>query len=252
MKKNPVLIAAIAAIAALGLLTAGANAAPGWEVTSITVSPQDAPKIVAAMDGFMAGSGKDYPGQVNLAINEADGMDPATHTILQTYPSVAANEAFSQRVQSDSRMSAEWAKVMAVFASVATPVQTTRGTFLRNWGDVDPSDTVWMHHFLTVTPDDAPAVVAAIDRWMNSSTGKRAPGQLHLSSVVAGGLDSPTHVLSIGNASQAEAEQWRDSLAGNADFQAFLGAMAEATEYRGANLSIEVQSWGEAPVASGQ
>lgn len=249
MKNRP---AFIATIAVLGLLSAGARAAPGWEVTSFAVSPQDAPKIVAAMDGFMAGSGQDYPGQVSLAINEADGMDPATHTILQTYPSVAANEAFSQKVQSDRRVLAEWMKVLEVFASVATPVQTTRGTFLRSWGDVDPSDGVWMHHFLTVSPEDAPAVVAAIDRWMNSSTGKRAPGQLHLSAVVAGGLDSPSHVVSIGNASQAEAEQWRDSLTGNADFQTFIGTMNEVTEYRGANLSVEVKSWGEAPVAPGQ
>lgn len=245
MKNRPALIATIAV---LGLLSAGARAAPGWESTQFAVSPQDAPKIVAAMDAFMAGSGEDYPGQVTLLMNEADGANPATHTILQTYPSVAANEAFSQKVQSDRKVLAEWMKVLEVFASVATPAQTTRGRFLRNWGDVDPSDTVWMHHFLSVSPENAPAVVAAIDRWMNSSTGKRAPGQLHLSAVVAGGLDSPSHVVSIGNASQAEAEQWQDSIAGNADFQAFVSAMTEAAEYRGANLSIEVKSWGEAPV----
>ena len=232
-----------------GLMAVTAHAGPGWHVNSFSVAPLDAPKVVAAIDEWFAASGKDYPGQVTLLFNEADGTDPATHTILQTYPSVAANEQFSQSIQSDQKASADWAKLLGAMSGIATPVQRARGAFLGNWGDVDPSDTVWMHHFISA--DDAPAVVAAIDRWMNSPTGKRAPGQLHLSGTVAGGLGSSTHILSVGHASQAEAEQWRDSLVGNADFEAFMSAMRDATEYHGANLLIEVKSWGNPPEAIG-
>jgi hypothetical protein len=106
-----------------------------------------------------------------------------------------------------------------------------------------------MHHFITA--NDAPAVVAAIERWMNSPTGKKAPGQMHLSGAVAGGIGSASHIVSVGNASLAEAEQWRDSLRGDSDFQAFLTAMNAAAEYHGANLAIEVKSWGEPPEAVG-
>ena len=205
--------------------------------------------MVAALDAWYAASGKDYPGQVTLLFNEADGTDPATHTVLQTYPSVAADEAFSQAVQSDPKIAADWAKLVAAVSAIATPVQRARGTFLGNWGDVDPADTVWMHHFFTA--EDAPAVVAAIEQWMNSPTGKKAPGQMHLSGSVAGGIGSPSHILSIGNASQAEAEQWRDSLAGNSDFEAFMTAMRKATDYHGANLLLELKSWGTPPEAVG-
>ncbi|MEE4382750.1 MAG: hypothetical protein V2J02_12190 [Pseudomonadales bacterium] len=66
------------------LCSAQAGAAPGWDVTSFATSPQDAPKIVAAMDRWMNGAGADYPGQVTLYVNEADGNDPATHTIIVT------------------------------------------------------------------------------------------------------------------------------------------------------------------------
>lgn len=232
-----------------GLMTVTAHAGPGWHVNSFSVSPLDAPKMVAALDEWFAASGKDYPGQVTLLFNDADGTDPATHTVLQTYPSMAANEQFSLAVQSDEKMSADWAKLLGAVSAIATPVQRARGAFLRNWGDVDPSDTVWMHHFIST--DDAPAVVAAIDRWMNSPTGQKAPGQMHLSGAVAGGIGSATHILSVGHASQAEAEQWRDSLAGNSDFEAFLAAMRDATEYHGANLLIELKSWGNAPEAIG-
>ena len=146
-------------------------------------------------------------------------------------------------------MTADWTKLLTAMSAIATPVQRTRGAFLGSWGDVDPADTVWVHHFITA--NDAPAVVAAIDRWMNSRTGKKAPGQLHLSGVIAGGVGSASHIVSIGHASLAEAEQWRDSLRGNSDFAAFMTAMRGATEYHGANLLIELKSWGEPPEAIG-
>lgn len=222
-----------------------AHAGPGWDVTSFATSPANAPKLVAAIDEWMAAGGKDYPGQVTLNFNEADGNDPATHTIIATFPSVAEMEAYNQKVQSDEQLTAQWGKLMKVFTDNVTPVQTTRGSFVKNWGEIDPADSVWMHHMLSTT--DAAAVVSAFDRWMNSATGKKSPAQVHLSSVVAGGMGAPTHVVSVGFASQAEAEQWQESLAGNADYQTFLESVQEVAEYHGANLAIRVKTWGNPP-----
>lgn len=232
-----------------GLLSATSHAGPGWDVASFSVAPPDAPKVVAAIDEFFASSGKEYPGEVTLLFNEADGSDPATHTILQTYPSVAAEEAFGNRVQSDQKMAADWAKLLTAISTVATPVQRTRGAFVANWGDIDPDDTVWTHFFLSTA--DAAAVLTAVDRWMNSSTGKNATGQVHLSAIVAGGIGSPTHILSFGTASQAEAEQWRESLVGDSNYDAFMVAMRAVAESHGANLLLELKSWGNPPAAAG-
>jgi len=197
----------VIALVFTGLISVAAHAGPGWTVLTFSVAPLDAPKMVAAIDKWYAAGGKDYPGQVTLLFNEADGTDPATYTILQTYPSVAAQETFGAAVQSDEKLSAAWAELLGAMATIATPVQRARGTFLGNWGDIDPADTVWMHHFITAS--DAPGVFAVIERWMNSPTGQKAPGQLHLSAAVAGGIGSASHILSIGNASQADADQQR-------------------------------------------
>lgn len=232
---------------AFSLLTGLAHGGPGWDVTSFAASPQNAPKLVAAIDEWMAGAGGSYPGQVALYANEADGNDPATHTIIATFPSVAANEAYGRQIQGDEKMSAEWAKLMGVFSTSTTVVQTTRGTFVKSWGEADPADSVWMHHMITVS--DPGAVVAAFDRWMNSATGKRTPGQVHLSGVVAGGLGSPSHIVSIGYASQAEAERWQEELAGNQDYATFLEAVQQVSEYHGANLAVRVKAWGTSPIA---
>lgn len=238
----------LSGLIALWLVSALAHAGPGWDVTSFSTTPQNAPKLVAAIDEWMAAGGSQYPGQVTLYVNEADGTDPATHTIVATFPSVAANEAFGQKVQNDEKLSAQWAKLMSVFSANTTVVQTSRGSFVRSWGDVDPADSVWMHHF--VTAQNAPAVLAALDAWMNSPTGQKSPAQMHLSSVVAGGLGSPSHIVSVGYASQAEMEAWGDTLAGNADWARFLEAVGEVSEYHGANMAVRVKNWGTSPVAA--
>lgn len=230
------------------LCAAQAGAAPGWDVTSFATSPQDAPKIVAAMDRWMSGAGADYPGTVTLYANEADGNDPATHTIIVTYPSMAESERYAAGVAADEEKSEAWAELMAVFTEHATPAQTVRGAFVRSWGEVDPQDSVWMHHMITAR--DAPAVVAAMDRWMASPTGKRAPAQLHLSRVVAGGVGSPSHVVSIGYASLSELEAWQDSLVENEDYATFLEAAGAASDYHGANLALRVKAWGEGPAVA--
>jgi len=245
MNANPALRLSIVGFLCTIWFSGLANAGPGWNVTSFATSPDNAPKLVAALDSWMAAGGKDYPGQVTLYDNEADGNDPATHTIIATFPSVAAVEDYNRKVQSNEKLSAEWAEMMAVFTANVTPAQTIRGSFVKNWGEIDPGDSVWMHHM--VTASDAAAVVAAFDRWMSSPTGRKSPAQVHLSSVVAGGMGSPSHVVSIGYASQAEAEGWQESLSGNEDYQAFLGAVQQVAEYHGANLAIRVKSWGDPP-----
>lgn len=232
-----------------GLLSTASHAGPGWDVASFSVAPSDAPNVVAALDAYFAASGKEYPGEVTLLFNEADGADPATHTVLQTYPSIEIDEAFANSVQSDPKMAADWGKLLGAMSAIATPVQRTRGAFIANWGEIDPDDTVWTHFFLSTA--DPAAVLTAVDRWMNSDTGQKATGQVHLSAIVAGGIGSPTHVLSFGTASQAEAAQWRESLVGDSNYDAFMVAMRAVAENHGANLLIELKSWGNPPAVAG-
>ena len=101
---------------ALSLMTGLAHGGPGWDVTSFAASPQNAPKLVAAIDAWMAGAGGSYPGQVALYANEADGSDPATHTIIATFPSAAANEAYGRQIQEDEKKSAGLSNTSSVIS----------------------------------------------------------------------------------------------------------------------------------------
>jgi hypothetical protein len=117
---------------------------------------------------------------------------------------------------------------------------------LKSWGDVVDTDPVWMAYAFNVS--DPPALLGALDKLMASETGKRFPGQVHLASVVAAGMSPLTHNIVVGYASEAEMEKWVDSLAGNADWAAYLEASRASAQLLGANMIRDIKAWGSAPL----
>jgi hypothetical protein len=66
---------------------------------------------------------------------------------------------------------------------------------------------------------------------------------------LAGGINPVSHMVSVGYASEAEMEVWADSLMGNADWAACIGAVRSAADPLGATLSRTVKTWGSVSLA---
>ncbi len=122
------------------------------------------------------------------------------------------------------------------------PVSNVMYRTLKRWGEISDDDKVWRAHAFDVT--DAPAFLAAVDAFMASETGKKFPGQVFLSAVVAGGLTPVSHVISVGQVNEAAIEAWEQTLQGNADWAAYLEASGKASEYLGNNMVRTVKTWG--------
>ena len=222
-----------------------AEAAPGLSVTGITVTPQNAPKVVAALDKWMASPvGKQYKGRLLLQAHVADGTDPATHSIVALHHSAAEADAFATLAQNDPA----WAELLNTIVPISQQQFTGRATTIKSWGDINDTDTVWNVHYFTIT--DLPAVMAALDTWMASPMGKKAPGQIHLSAMSAVGINPATHVISVGYASIAEMETYGDMAAKDPDWAKFLTAMQKASTHLGAVIARDVKSWGPATMKS--
>jgi len=212
-----------------------------------TVTPQNAPKLVAAIDKFMASPvGKQYKGRLILEANVADGTNPATHSIVNLYHSLADYEAFNKLAQNDPA----WTDFLNTIVPISTPVSNSMVGLVKSWGDVNDTDTVWDVHYFTVT--DPAAVVAALDAWMGSPGGKKFPGQMHLIEMTAGGVSAPnfTHLISVGYASMAEMGTFGDSLAKDPDFAKFLAAMQKGSTHLGATVAQDIKVWGPATLKS--
>ena len=85
---------------------------------------------------------------------------------------------------------------------------------------------------------------------MASPTGKKFPGQVYLSAVVAGGITPVTHLISAGYDSEAEMEAWTATRDASADWATYLKASRKAAEYLGSSLSRDLKSWGPATLSS--
>jgi hypothetical protein len=210
-----------------------------WSIISIAVQPQGAPGIVAATDALMSSpAGKKFPGRLFLQTNVADGDNPATHGFVPVYRSAAEREAFLEKLQADPA----WATFLDALAKLSEPVSTVQYRTQKRWGKISDTDEVWQVHAFNVR--GAAAFTAALDAFLASPTGKKFPGQVFLSSVVAGGLSPVTHVVSVGFASEAALESWQDTAQGSADFETYLGASRKVADYLGNNLIRTVKTWG--------
>jgi hypothetical protein len=218
-----------------------ASAEPVWSMISLAATPSNAAQVVAATDKLMSSEvGKTFPGKLLLQSNTADGTDPATHTFVPIYRTAAEREAFVRSLQG----STAWTDFQAALEKATQPGGTVLYQVLKHWGDVNDTDHVWMAHAFDVS--DPVAFRAAIDAFMASSTGKKFPGQVYLSSVVAGGMSPVTHVISVGYDSEAEMAAWVAVRDPSADWATYQKASRPTSEYLGVTLARDLKSWGPA------
>ena len=224
------------------LMAQAAAAGPTWSAIGVTVSPQDAPKVIAATDKLMNSAvGKEFPGLLLLQVHVADGSNPATHSFVPLYKSAADREAYAEKMMADPA----WAEFQATMTKLSQPVSNVMFRTLKSWGEVVDTDPLWMGYAFAVS--NPAAMLAALDKFMTSETGKKFPGQVHLEGVIAGGMSPVTHGISVGYSSEAEMETWGESLMGNADWAAYLKTERANSQMLGASMSYDVKSWGPCP-----
>lgn len=226
-------------VSALAFQTAGAE--PYWSTISISTTSAQAPKVMAAADALMGSEvGKTFPGRMLLQANVADGADPSTHTFVPIYKSAAEREQFLTRLQA----SEAWSDFLAKLDRLSEPGASVLYRNVWSSGDVNDSDDVWMAHSFRIR--DPKAFLAAMQTFVGSETGKKSPGQVYLSSVVAGGISPVTHVVSVGYDSVEEMAAWLALRDASSDWAAFLEASAKAGDYLGGSLAADLKVWGPA------
>ena len=224
-----------------------ASAGPGYALTSVRVLPLDVPTVIAATDKMMASAtGQKFKGRLLLLQHIADGDDPSTLSIVSIYKSAAELETYGNLMQNDPART-EYLKALVPISQLE---RTARTSTLKSWGDINDTDTVWNAHYFNVT--DPAAFAAALDAWMNSPMGKKAPGQVHLSAMSAGGVGpvNVTHVISVGYASIAEMETYSDATRTDPDWLKLLAAIRPVSTHLGADLSRTLKQWGSASMKS--
>jgi hypothetical protein len=156
------------------------------------------------------------------------------------YKTAAEREAFVQSLQGN----AAWTEFQNTLEKVSQPGGQVLYRNVKSWGDINDTDAVWMAHAFDVS--DPAAHLAALDALMASPTGKKFPGQVYLSAVVAGGMSPVTHVVSVGYASVREMADWIAVRDASADWATYQAASSKVSEYLGGSLANTANTWGKA------
>jgi hypothetical protein len=224
------------------LLLAHASAAePYWAQLSMTATPANAPKVVTAADDFMSSEvGKTFPGRLLLQVNVADGNNPATHAFVPIYKSAADRDAFVQSLEGNPA----WNDFQTRLADLSEQGGAILYRNLNSWGDINDTDQFWVAHAFDVS--DPAAFAKAVDDFLGSETGKKFPGQVYLSAVLAGGMTPVSHVISVGYASFEEMADWLALRDASADWATYQEASGGTGEYLGASMARTLKTWGPA------
>jgi len=227
------------AFSVVSLIAMSATAGSNWESTGFTIAPKDVQSVIDATDKFMATeTGKAMPGTLSFMARTVDGADPATHSFLSSVDSIAEREKWTSTLQGN----ADWTALVDAVSEVSQIQATYRLGFDKNWGDTGDDDTHWELHLISVK--NPAKYVEALDVLMASSASEKFPGSLWLSSVMAGGNNPVSHVVSVGYASAAEAEAWNDPLVKTQAWADFLAATEKVSEFRGTILMRTLKTWG--------
>jgi hypothetical protein len=227
------------------LMTTPSMAGPGYQVNSFITTPANGPKVLAAIEKLQnAPIMKKNKGRLLFLANLADGADPSTHAFVVLFKSTAEYEAFSMKLQADPA----WAEFIGTLGTLGQGAGTLRIRTERSWGDISNDDVVWQNFLFRV--HNPMAFMAAHERFMATKTGKAFPGQVHLTSVVAGGVSRVSHGIVVGYESQAEMEKWNEANRGNLEWAAFLAELNLSSESLGSNLSRTIKAWGPASMKS--
>ena len=218
-----------------------AGAQASWSAIGFTAPPQSTPALVAAADKFLASPvGKKFPGQLLLQTSVADGGDPATHSWVPIYESAGERQDWVATLRENSA----WSEFLWTIQQLSEPGGTILYRTVASWADINDKDTVWALHSFNV--DDPARFVAAVEKLLASSTGKKFPGQAHISAVVAGGITPVTTVISVGYKSEAEMEAWVATRNASADWATYTEESSKVSEFLGTSLARTVKRWGPA------
>jgi hypothetical protein len=233
MMKRTALIAA-----GLLLVSTAATAGSNWQTFSFSMSPANAPKVLAELDKLMSAVGPAPAGTASIMANVAGGSN--SHVFISSFDSRGARETWAQRLQT----SPAWASFGKATSSLIVPGESSRMNFVKNWGEENNKDVFWEIFAFTVT--DAAEFSKAIDTLLASATGTKFPGQVYLSAVAAAGMSPVTHLISVGYESEAEAEAWNQVLYPSKEWESYQDDSEKVSTFSGAYMVRAIKSWSNA------
>jgi len=216
------------------LFCMNATAQVEYVFSSVVTQPAT---VVEAYDDWFSSKDSRFGQTATLLENVVNGESKATHTTIVDFPDYASLEGALNRVSS----SADFAKLQRRFAGISTDVwEGLSKRLIDNGKTWKAGDYVWGIG-IQVSQGKGGAYAAAFKEYMDSKTGKQAPGLLRLLTSRAGSAQS--HVVLVSAPTLVALNEFMDKSGESEDFANFTTKVRDISTGIEPSISRVVKIW---------
>ena len=225
------------------LLSLNLFALPTWNVLEIEVKPGKYQELQEGLDELMNSPlGKMYPGSVELNWHLNNGDNPATHAIVNLFPSMVSSSEWGAAMWSPEAepYREKWFDTLNDTAEVVRDMSFIQ---IANWQpDENPQDYPYVE-YVPMQTTDTRTVIEALNKFIATDDGKNFPGLVSMHQCNYCGESDTNSALIVQFKDVKDLESWYEITNSSDAFAEYLRDVREGATFLGNSLVLVLNTW---------
>ena len=229
------------------LLSLNLFALPTWNVLEIEVKSGKYQELQEGLDELMNSPlGKMYPGSVELNWHLNNGDNPATHAIVNLFPSMVSSSEWGAAMWSPEAepYREKWFDTLNDTAEVVRDMSFIQ---IANWQpDENPQDYPYVE-YVPMQTTDTRTVIEALNKFIATDDGKNFPGLVSMHQCNYCGESDTNSALIVQFKDVKDLESWYEITNSSDAFAEYLRDVREGATFLGNSLVLVLNTWNNTP-----
>ena len=225
---------------------------PTWNALEVDVKPGKYEQLQQGLDELMNSPiGKMYPGSVELNWHLNNGENPATHAIVNLFPSMVASNEWGAVFWSPEATSIreKWFDTLNDSADVVRDMSFIQ---IANWQpEENPQDYPYVE-YVPMQTTDTRAVIEALNKFIATDDGKKFPGLVSMHQCNYCGESETNSALIVQFKDVMDLESWYEITTTSDAFAEYLRDAREGADFLGNSLVLVLSTWNNTPATFNQ
>lgn len=234
------------------LISLNVSALPTWNALEVEVKPGKYEELQSGLDDLMNSPlGKMFPGSVELNWHLNNGENPATHGIINLFPSMVASNEWGAAFWSPEATSTR-EKWIETLNSTTDVVRDMSFIQIANWQpDANSQDYPYVE-YVPMQTTDTRVVIQALNKFIKTSDGQKFPGLVSLHQCNYCGESDTNSALIVQFKNVQDLENWYEITLNSNDFAIYLSEVRESATFLGNSLVLVLNTWNNTPTSFNQ
>jgi hypothetical protein len=225
---------------------------PTWTVLEVEIKSGKYDELQEGLDTLMTSPlGKMFPGSVELNWHLNNGENPATHGIVNLFPSMVASNEWGAAFWSPE---AEEVREQWIDTLSATTNSVRDMSFIQvaNWQPDEDTQEYPYVEYVPMQTLDYQVVIEALNKFIKTNDGKKFPGLVSLHQCNYCGESETNSALIVQFKNVQDLESWSEITLNSSDFASYLSEVREGATFLGNSLVLVLNTWNNTPSSFNQ